>query len=107
MRRFGFRFEGLDRDVAVASDLDLAPHLPRFLARWPAATTSPPDRPDIEVEALPASLAERYTEAGDNWGGGFRLRHASIAGGFMDCPTPEETANQLTGLLIAAAAPRE
>ena len=46
-------------------------------------------------------LADRYTDPRDDWGGDFRLTHASIEGGFMDCPTPEEAANQLAGLLVA------
>jgi hypothetical protein len=103
MTRLGYRFTSHDRPLRVASDLALEPQAKRFWRGWPFARDAAAlDRPDIIVAALPAKPADRYADPRDDWGGGFRLSHASIEGGFMDCPTAEETANQLAGVLVAA-----
>jgi hypothetical protein len=102
MTRLGYRFAPDDAPIWVASDTPLEPHARRFWRAWPfAADARALDRPDIVLEALPARLAERFADPRDDWGGGFRLSHGSIEGGFMDCPSAEEAANQLAGVLIA------
>ena len=100
--RIGYRFAPDDRPIRVASDLALEPHAKRFWRAWPfAADPAALASPDITIDALPARLNERYTDPRDDWGGGFRLSHESIDGGFMDCPSAEEAANQLAGVLVA------
>ena len=102
MTRLGYRFAPDDAPIWVASDTPLEAHASRFWRAWPfAADPRALARPDIVLEALPAQLTERFTDPRDDWGGGFRLSHASIAGGFMDCPSAEEAANQLAGVLVA------
>jgi hypothetical protein len=102
MTRLGYRFAPDDAPIWVASDTPLEPHARRFWHGWPfAADSRALDCPDIVLEALPARLVERFTDPRDDWGGGFRLSHASIDGGFMDCANPEEAANQLAGVLVA------
>ena len=103
MTQLGYRFAPEEAPLRVASDTPLEPHARRFWRAWPFA----PDplalaTPDITIRALPARLSERYTDPRDDWGGGLRLAHSSIEGGFMDCPSAEEAANQLAGVLVAA-----
>ena len=103
MAQLGYRFAPDEQPIRVASATPLEPHASRFWRAWPFA----PDpralnAPDITVGALPAKLDEHYTDPRDDWGGGFRLSHPSIEGGFMDCPSAEEAANQLAGVLVAA-----
>ena len=101
MPRLGYRFAPDDSPIWVTSDTPLEPHAKRFWRLWPFAAGERADRrPDVDIAALPARSPVRYSDPRDDWGGGFRLMHASIEGGFMDCPTSEEAANQLAGLLV-------
>ena len=100
--RLGYRFAPDDSPIWVTSDTPLEPHADRFWRFWPfAADQTAFDKARIDIAALPAQTSVRYTDPRDGWGGGFRLSHASINGGFMDCPSPEEAANQLAGLLVS------
>ena len=103
MPRLGYRFAPDDAPIRVVSDTPLEPHAKRFWRAWPFAADQGAVRTaDVTIDALPAKPAERYTDPRDDWGGGFRLTHPSIEGGFMDCPSGEEAANQLAGVLVAA-----
>jgi hypothetical protein len=102
MTRLGYRFAPEDAPIWVASDMPLEPHARRFWRSWPfAADPRALGHPDIVVEALPMRLVERFSDPRDDWGGGFRLSHPALEGGFMDCPSAEEAANQLAGVLVA------
>ena len=102
MSRLGYRFAPNDQPIWVTSDTPLEPHAGRFWRLWPfAADDSAFDKAQIDIASLPVQPLARYTDPRDDWGGGFRLTQASIDGGFMDCPSPEEAANQLAGLLVS------